>query len=454
MRRRIIVLTVMTAACCGVAAQSQTMPKELDAASLKALSQLRLERLQAAASNIAIDPHLKQNVLASRDEALLQAVLRDRARLSAKNLEAAVSARAALFEVARLAVDDARVAATLNAYGVQPAQVRDDALNTPDPAKSKARLGQRLGISPGGKLILRTDGVLITKPEPIADDNLLPGQRSPGMPQLNPVWRSGLKFAALIGVRKGAGHTAVCSATLVGEPKWVVTAAHCLLDANKGVRFDLKALAVFLPFQGGADTVSGANGAASRNMRRVRVSSMAWIGDDTNDAFPSTEAGFFSLIAQGKDLALLQLDNTDLAAASAPVAEVRLFSGVPAIPPLSMVGYGVTDSAPDGNLALLVGVRQEPPFGIEEKEPLLVYGPNRAVAGGGICGGDSGGGLFAGRMDGTVVQPRLVGVISALTGDTPASAAGVCLASQQNHTSLLVQRNREFVCRRVPAACA
>lgn len=452
MRRWKVVAAVMTAACCGVAAQPQAMRQELDAESLKALSQMRLERLQHAASDIAIDLRLKQQVLSSRDEALLNAVLSDGARFSAKDLEVAIRARTALFDVSRLAADDANVAAMLKAYGVQAEQVRDDALNAPDPAKTKALLGQRLGLTRAGKLILRTEGILITKPEPIADDSLPPGQRPQGMPDLNPVWRSGLKFAALIGVRRDAGHAAVCSATVL-DRQWVVTAAHCLLDANRGTRFDLQTLAVFLPFQGGADTVSGANGAASRNMRRVRVSNIAWLGDDTNDAFPSSEAGFFSLIAQGKDLALLQLDTTDVAAVMEPIAEVRLFNGLPTIPPLSMVGYGITDKAPEGNLALLVGVRNAPPFGIEEKESVLVYGPNKGVAGGGICGGDSGGGLFAGRMDGTAGQPRLVGVISALTGSTPATTSDVCLASQQNYTSLLVPRNREFICKRLPAVC-
>ncbi|MDO9099128.1 MAG: trypsin-like serine protease [Caldisericota bacterium] len=449
-----VAVALTMATCLGVAAQPMVMHRELDADSLKALGQLRLMRLEQAASDVPIDPRVKQQVLASRDQELLLAVLRDRGRLPATKLEAAISARVALFDVARLAADDAGVAAMLEASGFRGEQVREDAITAPDPEMIKERLGQRVGLTRSGKLILRNDGVLVTKPEPIANDDLPPGQSPQGVPHdQQVVWRSGLKFAALIGVRRGAGYQAVCSATVIGK-HWALTAAHCLLDASKSAKLDTQTLAVFLPFQGGTDIVPGANGAASRNMRRIRVTSMAWVGDDTNDAFPSSEAGFFSLIAQGKDLALLQLDTTDVAAVTTPIAEVRLYSGAPTIPPVSMVGYGITDKAPDVNLALLVGVRQEPPFGIEEKEPLLVFGPNKGVTGGGICGGDSGGGLFAGRMDGTAVQPRLVGVISALTGNTPATTSGVCLASQQNHTSLLIPRNREFICKRVPAACA
>lgn len=443
-------------ACTLTAAHGQEAIRALSAEGQEALRLLRLEKLERATDSVQLNALTKDRLLGTRNVELLQATLRDNSKLSNnRQLDAAVRARLAMLEVSRLATADAGVAESLRILGVDPDQLRITATNTPDPVGAKNMLGRRLGVTAAGQLLVRDERVLITKPEPIADDRLPPGQFAPGafLSPTPPVWRTGLRFAALIALRRGTTNTALCSGTVV-DRSWVITAAHCLLDSSKGSKIELSTLVVFLPFQGGSETVAGSHGSVSRQMRRVRVSTASWIGDDTNDTFPTKLSGFAPFIQQGKDLAILQLDPSDLAALQSPIANVMLFSGVPAVPPVSMVGYGVTEQAPDGNLTLLVGLRQVPPSGLDRGEALLVYGANKLSGEGGFCGGDSGGGLFAGRMDGTTSEPRLIGVISALTGNEAATSADVCMVSQQNHTSLVVKRNRDFICKRVPKVCA
>lgn len=416
-----------------------------------AIEKLRLGRLHGAIKELDISESLKAKLSDVQDQGLLQAALRDKSRFSDKNFASAVNARLSLLEVSRRLSDDEELAGFLASRGVPTALVYAEALHATDPVSSLNLLAKILGRSPSGKLILSRGDVMMTKAEPLADDKLSPGQRLAGMPT-EPVWRSGLKFASLIAIKRGGSMQAYCSGTVVGK-RWVVTAAHCLFDPqNPQTRIAATSLAVYLPFQNGKETVYSINGSSNHSMRKVRVSATAWIGDDSHTDFPTSSEDMQKLIRNGKDLSLLTLDELDLASLSASIEDVRIYSGPPPDGKMSAIGYGLTDKPNTGDLTLLVGVRSDPLAGLDRGDAALVYGPNEDVPQGGVCGGDSGGGLFVGRMNGTIAHPQLIGVVSALAS-SESPTTGVCMANQQIFTSLVVKTNYDFVCKRAPAAC-
>jgi Trypsin len=418
----------------------------------QALKKLRLERTKERALTLKIEPRLKEKLLSTNNQELLQAALLDQSRSSRQSLTASLRARATLNEIAELSAKP-DVRDSLLVLGINPEQIRISASLSPDPVKDVEALTKILGTTNDGRLRLGLGAVLITKPEPIFDDNLPPGNKGKNPPVGEAVWRSGLKFAALLGVSQGLKAVGLCSGTILSD-KWVVTAAHCLLDGKNGGLIEKTKVSVFLPFQNGSESISSPNGFINKGMRRVKVDAITWIGETTNDGYPTTEQGFSQLILEGKDLALLTLNQADVSLLPFPIASVKLYAGKPKNPPVSAVGYGITDLAGVGDLALLVGVRNTLPSGIEDNSDLLTYGPNELSKSGGTCGGDSGGGLFTGRVDGQASQLLLIGVVSSLVGSSPATNSAVCLVSRQSHTSLLTPRNREFICSRVLAACS
>jgi hypothetical protein len=187
-------------------------------------------------------------------------------------------------------------------------------------------------------------------------------------------------------------------------------------------------------------------------MKRITVEATVWMGDDDkNIAFPGNKDGFNDVIKQGRDLAMLRLNQQQMDALPNLLGDVRLYSGTPPDSATTVVGYGITDARNTTGLSLLAGFRGELPLGADNGSDVLEFGkPDSSAAG--VCGGDSGGGLFLGRIDGTQARPQLIGVISGLQADN-SSSTEVCIASAQLHSSLLSQRNSKFVCDRAPAAC-
>lgn len=449
------VFWIAAVACCPQAiAEHESVLGILSKENEEGLRQLRLERSKSWVLQLPVDESVKARLLSTNDQELLQAALQDQSISFGPRLASTLKARAMMHELADLASDQ-RIEKSLLSSGIDPEKLRANAAFSTNPIQKAQEISKRLEKTNDGRMRLRLEGVLITKPELIADDKLLPGVKGQGPQPDKPVWRSGLKFAALLGVTQGTKTLGLCSGTVVAK-NWVITAAHCLLDETSGGIIDPKKISVYLPFQEGNESVSSPNGFVNRDMRRVRVDAVAWIGDTTQDSFPSNEQGFSQIIFEGKDLALLKLNEIDVSSLPTPIASVKLFNGVPTSPPISAisaVGYGITDFSGVGRLGLMVGIRDSLPNGLEDGSDLLTYGPNRMSTAGGTCGGDSGGGLFAGRVDGQSAQLRLVGVISSLVGSGQNSTVDFCVTEQQSHMSLITQRNRSYVCARVPTAC-
>lgn len=191
------------------------------------------EYLQRSVAEIDLDEGLRSQVVGAQDQALFKAVLSDGHLFSGQRLEETVGARMTLFNISQLARDDNAIAASLREYGFEAESIYDEAVGGGNPIDFKEGLGVRLGVTQSNKIIVRSDDTLITKPETLADDRFEPGKLGGGIQKGDVVWRLGLKFAALVGVRQGSGYTATCSGTVIGA-HWVVTAAHCLFDRSKG----------------------------------------------------------------------------------------------------------------------------------------------------------------------------------------------------------------------------
>lgn len=447
-----IVASLLAAACGAALAQSERLP--LSPEGMQKLQELRLQKSKEFALELPLADKTRRQLLETNDQLIIDSVLRAQSTVPQLKLEADTIARSRLAALSR--VNDVDMQKALLSAGFTREKLIESARLSVNPQADLRSLPSTIFFNREGRTVFGKPSVFVTSPGEVAPDNLLPGMPFKGKPVAGsgggkPVYRQGLRYAGLLAVAHQGSFQMACSGTVVAK-YWLVTAAHCLFNESTLGRYTTAQLAVFLPLQGGQETVRGFSG-DNKAMKRITVEAAVWMGDDSkNMDFPGSKDGFDSVIKEGRDLAMLRLSQQQIDALPNPLGDVRLYSGTPPDSATTVVGYGITDASNTTGLTLLPGFRGELPFGAENGGDVLEFGAPGSVTAG-ICGGDSGGGLFLGRIDGTQATLHLIGVISGLQADN-SSNAEVCIASAQLHSSLLSQRNRKFVCDRAPAACA
>lgn len=448
-------LAALVATHIGALAQGQGRPASLDmdAQSTLLLKELRLEKARANVQALPLSEQQKQRLSGTGDLQLLQKVLSRQSSLSSSALARDAEARIFLNTVASEA-NDAAVGDYLERQGLAPGRMLEEAREgqTPD-VLAKAVKGKLVAGQNGMAVLMRSD-VLITRGESLYPGSVKPGQM-PALPGLKEgerpgIWTAGLTYPGALGMKSGSEFKLQCTGTVIAKT-WFLTAAHCLLDEATGKRLVNDDMGVFLPNQQGQHSFAGFSGRANRNMKRISIVDSTWLGGETGESFPSTHAGFSPLIRSGKDLALLKLNAKEVAALPIRIPEVRLYVNTPTVPPASMIGFGVSDKSYLVESDLAVGVRTEMPAAFAAGRPLFSYGT--AVEQGGICGGDSGGGVFAGKVTGQESVVYIIAINSGLVGVKSRSDAKLCIASEQAHTSLVAADAKAFLCKHAPEAC-
>lgn len=420
------------------------------------LEQLRLERSQRLVLDLQLNEAVKKKLAGTNDLRLMQSVLAEQSAGPKTFLERNAQARTRLFTIAKVAqgTQAAEIGSVLESMGWNSQKLMDLARYSSSPELEVRSLAPRISDGGAGKLNFLMDDRLIVNPERNVPDSVFPTKVPPLYKGRGTV-RRGLSYAGIVAVSRAGKYVQVCSGTIIAT-YWFVTAAHCLLDESSGAMMKESQVSVFLPFQGGSETVFSGEGVENRAMRRLRVVETTWLGQDFNESYPGSKDAFSDVIKAGKDLALLRLAAAEINALPSKISDVRLYRGTPPPSSVSSIGYGITNVRVEEHLSLLVGIRATLPDGADKASDLLVFGAPGAGGPGGICGGDSGGGLFPGKIDGEEQAPLLlIGVGSALTGNGDDNTdPDLCLARQQNYTSVLSERNRKFVCDRAPSACS
>lgn len=448
--RRLALLSALAAAHLCAFAQEKALPSpmQLDAQSVSALNELRIDRATENVKTLPLADSLRKQLSETRDLQLMLRVLSKQSALGVDELSKDVKARVFLRAIVTEA-QDATVRNYLQHRGLQPDQMLMEAREGGAPIALADTVRSRLVIGKAGVSVLGRADVLITKGE-----RLYPGTVKPGQPVNAPgpqptVWPAGLTYAGALGKKAGTEFNVQCTGTVITRT-WFLTAAHCLLDEATGRRFVNAELSVFLPYQQGKESFIGFSGRPNKNMRRIAVVDSTWLGGEAGEPFPKTADGFSHLIRSGKDVALLKLDAGQVAALPNRIPEVKLYASTPSLPPVTMIGFGVGDKVYLEDSDLAVGVRTSVPPEFAAGRPLFSYGPS--VAQGGICGGDSGGGMFAGKVTGQESVIYIVSINSGLVGDVR-NDANLCIASEQLHTSMMASSAKTFLCKHAPDAC-
>jgi len=431
-------------------ATAQQLPfgESLNRESKEALEELRLQRTKRyVTEQQSFDAATAKRLMQIQDRQVIEAALRDQSTDSSQSLEKKTRARLILSDVVRLAGDEDIKRGLVDA-GVDEGKVIESARTSKDPVNDLHQLSSKLGIDEQGRTIVAKIGVKIYHPIENAPDSCKPGDAEGD----GRVCRPGLLYAVAIGT---SDKRLICSGTIVAK-YWVLTAAHCLWDDGRKRRLGPSEIWVFLPFQFGQETLDSAQGYRNKNLRKVVVEDATWIGDENKEQFPTNPSGISSMIYKGQDLALLRLRQADVDELPVRINDVALYKGAPPNPPLSIIGYGMTTGTVSADLTLMVGVRDTRPYGVEKGENLLIFGvvSSNNQHDGGICTGDSGGGLFAGRVDGnSQKKPELIALASGYLSSSLSTSDEICIAHQQGYTSLISEANRKFVCGRIPQAC-
>lgn len=416
----------------------------------KRLLERRLESIKA----MPLSDQTKAKLLKSENFNIIQRALLDQSIKSPADVEEAVKNRLLLKEVGE-AAEEPEFARYLESRGVKAARLSEVAEYDLNPDMLVKDLRKKLGAGASGRLLLLQEQMMVN-PEATFKDTLAPGELPAGATALDgKIWRSGLMYAGVLTVVSTGVPRAICSGTMLADG-WFLTAAHCLLNENLGRQYTVNELLVYLPFQNGGETVIGMSGSKNSGMRRLKVEFSPWAGESFGRAFPTRREDFSSIMDDGQDIAMLRVNSDDFKGLPNPMTTVRLYNDAPKLPPLSSLGYGRSNAEQDQQLDLGVGVKDSTPAGFDERDAVLRYGAPISVIAkfpeAAICGGDSGGGLFAGRLDG-VAEPRLIGINSGLKGNVSTADAKVCVTTGQLHTSVMVLPGRKFLCDRSAATC-
>lgn len=438
--------------------QAQELPsvadRLVDAETRELLKKRLLERRLESIQAMPLSAPAKEKLLKSDNFNIVQRVLSDQSLKSPGDIGEAVNSRLLLKEVGEAATEP-EFARYLESRGVKAEQLSAAAEFGPNPNTVVKDLRKRLGTGASGRILLLQQQMMVN-PEATFKDTLAPGKLPAGATASDGrIWRSGLMYGGVLTVVSAGAPRAICSGTMLADG-WFLTAAHCLLNEDQGRQYTVNELLVYLPFQNGSETIFGVSGSKNSGMRKLKVELAPWAGESFGRAFPTRHEDFSSIMDDGQDIALLRVNADDFKGLPRPMTAVRLYKDTPKLPPLSSLGYGWSSAKQDQGLDLGVGVKDSTPAGFDEHDAVLRYGAPIDVLAkfpeAAICGGDSGGGLFAGRLDGAA-EPRLIGINSGLKGNVSTADAQVCVATGQLHTSVMVLPGRKFLCDRSAVTC-
>lgn len=450
-------LLMLSMQCHGQVRSHEAMPSDAQQALHIQLSKRLGERLEMR----GVDPALVSNVKALRDRQVLDKIDGDVDEIASRRLsarEAMLSpgslreleniARTRL-ELKQLSVSNIPEDKLMEAVGVTKLQLENEALrDSPDTALLD-RINMAFPKDDRG-------GILLLNPLTPVDADIVP--RSIGIPTFDfdarrstqQYSRTRYGFVGVLADISVTPPTHICTGTLISK-QWFLTATHCFFDSSKQEKFPIEHLGVFFPFQGGMETVQRTiDGKESKNLKRWPLTQViAWFGETSGLAMPTSEEGMLWQIRLGNDVALIGLDS--VSSTLSPASLVSIPQSAQIDPPLTLAGYGKTNAAETvGDLLLEVGLRRDLVF-TSDSGALLNNGPEGAAHDNArICLGDSGGPVFLGGVEqGWTMPLQLVAIASAVEQ----GSAQLCESGLQQFTRVDRPAVRAWLCAKTGAGC-
>lgn len=316
--------------------------------------------------------------------------------------------------------------------------------------------------------LLRKPSVMSINPETPFSDSLkpgalppgpLPGNANPSTPGYNPttrrrtsqVWRTGFSHVVALAPSSGPRRKIFCAGTLVA-PEWIVTATHCLFDMNSESLRGIGTFSAYLPFQNNGITLFSQDDEPSPDMAEMQLDLVRWLGEaDNKTQLPSNMNALRAEIDNGNDVALLRVAKSSIRQPAYPKA-VELPKKTAVAPPVTVVGYGLTNATRVGNSVMEVAVRKtQLHSGDYFLSTVASDAPGKNDAR--VCPFDSGGPVFEGELSGDPGQPHtLVGIVSGAAGRYDGSKT-ICYYGQQFITRLNRQKFLAWYCDVATGAC-
>lgn len=311
--------------------------------------------------------------------------------------------------------------------------------------------------------VLRKHSMMSINPETPFSDSLkpgaLPGNANPSTPGYDPatrrrtsqVWRTGFSHVVALAPSSGTRRRIFCAGTLVA-PEWIVTATHCLFDMNSASLRDIGTFSAYLPFQKDGITLFSQEDEPSANMAEIRLDLVRWLGEvDNKTQLPSNMDALLAEIDNGNDVALLRVAKSSIRQPAYPKA-VELPKKTAVAPPVTVVGYGLTNATRVGNSVMEVAVRKtQLHSGDYFFSTVASDAPGKNDAR--VCPFDSGGPVFEGELSGDPGQSHtLVGIVSGAAGRYDGSTT-ICYYGQQFITRLNRQKFLAWYCDVATGAC-